>query len=985
MLSYFVLQLVVAVAAIATAIRLLTGALQDYPYLELFLRRLFLTRFAILAAVALAAVGPASPWLFPDLLGGLFVLSGPRSLGVVTFVAALTAATVLITVRVTLDNAPRRFADYGRLLERIRSEPPSPASDGLGWRLRSWLGRTVLQPKLADRQWGPVRWAVLALLALPVPVICLVLTLYDIGENWRVEAPRYAWGFLGGLVLALIWLAATVAVQRRILPRGSVAAGLLPFEHWSRGEGGKHSWALRLNTRVARALDHLGPGYTEPGSDDLVGAAPAERFLSPGHAQNFAYMAMTLLLYAALYCVAVVGGWQAIESLGLPPLFFALLLLMLLTFLLNALAFWLDYYRVSTVLATAVVSYFLYWVTDTDHFYTLNPDVGERPTIVAWLLLALACLAWLEYAWIRKRPPPWPGRYRAFAIWGLLAIDILALYAGLLIEWRRSAPGSGRPLVWAFLALACCAGLAGAALRRKLRFIPPPTTLGYAALAFLVVGSLGLANDWLERFDGPPRASHDCGQPADLIKVSRGWHLPAGRDGKRTLVIVTASGGGIQAAAWTARVLTGLHERYGPPFSKSIGVISAVSGGSLGTACYLNQWSPEEADPLPAGALTAVNEMARRSHLEASAWGMAYPDLLRLCLPPLVPARMDRGWSLEESWHRQFRDRGDWRLRDLADSVCAGNMPVPVFNATLAETGQRLLISPVVGRYMTPDRADRGDYLRPPGAVEYFHLFGDDADPRVATAVRLSATFPFVSPIPRTRRQIVPPPTQPTGTAAELDESIAAQGLREYLKNCHVVDGGYVDNEGAFTAAEWAERLIKEHFGGGGDAPPAFDRVRFVRIMPFPPQQAHGKSPHDWIPGRQGWANEFTGPVTALQNVRSASQSERNSHGLELLQNYANETLRPRGKGAAPFGGDDADPWSRTVDKVQFVFQLYDGDRPVQHSEAPLSWSLSRRQQRQIERAWKALCDPNRARDVYSPLYHLDGLFTPTNTSQKQR
>src|SRR5439155_25087836 len=64
-----------------------------------------------------------------------------------------------------------------------------------------------------------------------------------------------------------------------------------------------------------------------------------------------------------------------------------------------------------------------------------------------------------------------------------------------------------------------------------------------------------------------------------------------------------------------------------------------------------------------------------------------------------------------------------------------------------------LPISPVLGREMKPEEAVRGAYLRPPFPVEFMHLFDNrEADLRVSTAVRLSATFPFVSPIPRARR-----------------------------------------------------------------------------------------------------------------------------------------------------------------------------------------------------------------------------------------
>jgi hypothetical protein len=59
---------------------------------------------------------------------------------------------------------------------------------------------------------------------------------------------------------------------------------------------------------------------------------------------------------------------------------------------------------------------------------------------------------------------------------------------------------------------------------------------------------------------------------------------------------VAAAGGGIQAAAWTARVLTGLEEicaeKRPGRFVQSLKLLSGVSGGSVGimyfvTACKL--------------------------------------------------------------------------------------------------------------------------------------------------------------------------------------------------------------------------------------------------------------------------------------------------------------------------------------------------------------------------------------------------------------
>ncbi|MGH7139410.1 MAG: hypothetical protein ACREHD_27005 [Pirellulales bacterium] len=83
-----------------------------------------------------------------------------------------------------------------------------------------------------------------------------------------------------------------------------------------------------------------------------------------------------------------------------------------------------------------------------------------------------------------------------------------------------------------------------------------------------------------------PQMAADAQPPSksmELQNVFDDWPFPQ----QRTLVMVSAAGGGIQSSAWTARVLTGLDELYGADFTRSIGVVSGVSGGSVGTMFYL--------------------------------------------------------------------------------------------------------------------------------------------------------------------------------------------------------------------------------------------------------------------------------------------------------------------------------------------------------------------------------------------------------------
>jgi hypothetical protein len=110
--------------------------------------------------------------------------------------------------------------------------------------------------------------------------------------------------------------------------------------------------------------------------------------------------------------------------------------------------------------------------------------------------------------------------------------------------------------------------------------------------------------------------------------------------------------------------------------------------------------------------------------------------------------------------------------------------------------------------------------------------------------------------------------------------------------------------------------------------------------------------------------------------------------GQQIQQEAGRATRRPRlpeslqrrleDQMFAAAGLDGAPPRDdtledRKVHKIQFVFQLFDGDRPVEHQVTPLSWTLSRKQKNEIDQAWKEIL--NRANDTNNPPQLLDKLF----------
>ncbi len=360
----------------------------------------------------------------------------------------------------------------------------------------------------------------------------------------------------------------------------------------------------------------------------------------------------------------------------------------------------------------------------------------------------------------------------------------------------------------------------------------------------------------------------------NLVEVFDEWDFPKWPDGKRTLVVVDASGGGIQAAAWTTQVLIGLDQRYGNDFSRSIGLISSVSGGSVGTMFYLANRSEMNLTPDPAipieralteKAVEKIREASQASALEATAWGLAYPDTLRTVLPFVVDEHIDRGWAIEQVWQRRMMstgeddlDRSNLTIIDLAKAIRRNQLPIPVFNATIMENGKRFQISPVLA---PPQPLGQDESLVPDAAVQLLEEF-PRARPLISTAARLSATFPYVTPAARSDYKY-------PSTYGEF----------------HVVDGAYVDNEGAVTSVDWINRLLS-HYENNPTKDRPFDRVVLLRIQAFPTSNLDTDEDEE-VKAATGWRSALVGPLDAMMTVRSASQAERGDLEVGLLANVA--------------------------------------------------------------------------------------------------
>jgi Patatin-like phospholipase len=380
-----------------------------------------------------------------------------------------------------------------------------------------------------------------------------------------------------------------------------------------------------------------------------------------------------------------------------------------------------------------------------------------------------------------------------------------------------------------------------------------------------------------------------------------------------SIIVVAVNGGGIQASAWAAQVLTGLEKacrkHCDRQFDEEVSLISSVSGGSVGTMYFVNEYKDGRIDPNT--KLHSIVDRAEGSSIDEISWGVLYPDLVRTILSIPLPFGWDRGRALEEAWLRhdipwESRAGIEEGLTDWREDAEKGERPAVIFNTTITESGQRLPLA-------TTDMPEGS-----PGRLNYDQLFasGEHKDIRVVTAARLSASFPYVSPAAR---------------AADVEGQAS-----------HIVDGGYYDNYGISSLVEWLDAKLRSDQN--------IDKVLIIEIRgaPSPPSytfddaQGCPVKPSTSAPDRRskaGWFYQYTAPLLTVLGGRDTGQRAHNEIELDLLLDKWDEQDEET----------EQDEQGKEPHRVEITRALFEFDR----YDTPLSWHLSAHDQQNIKDNWQ--------------------------------
>lgn len=384
--------------------------------------------------------------------------------------------------------------------------------------------------------------------------------------------------------------------------------------------------------------------------------------------------------------------------------------------------------------------------------------------------------------------------------------------------------------------------------------------------------------------------------------------------------IVTAEGGGITTAYYTALVLTAIQDRN-PAFAQHVFAISGVSGGSVGTAVYagLNaKCQPTQMATLPTEAIwkddagpwqTSADKILGDDYLSPLLAAALYPDLVQRFLPFPINS-WDRARALEErlefSWAREASCTGEsptgsnelsQPYYDFWKDFPNGAIPAVYFNTTSVERGERMIVS----RLSSDDKLFDN--------FETLAQMNDRVDPPFSTAACLSARFPIITPVGYIR---------------------AAGHKFRYG------DGGYYENSGTDTANDI---LLALHLNQTRYDPPIMPII--IRIgFPLPaPRKAKQEEATNVLSSEQRTKyrgqglNEIMSPIRTLLNTRGA----RGADSVRQIQNTIDELnfSGPANKREATTTGD----LGNSAQSASIIaFEIV-----TDKVELPLGWLLSDR------------------------------------------
>ena len=238
-----------------------------------------------------------------------------------------------------------------------------------------------------------------------------------------------------------------------------------------------------------------------------------------------------------------------------------------------------------------------------------------------------------------------------------------------------------------------------------------------------------------------------------MIGALENWRAKFPKDKPPKLVVINSSGGGLRATLWSLVVMQKLDSVTDGNFLKNTFLITGSSGGMLGSAYYRELKYREKQGERSGVYRRAYYDRMGKDFLNAVGVSMAVNDLfipIKKVEVGGVKYRMDRGYAWERRLIEVTDSILDKRLIDYYLLEYNAEMPLMILSPMVINDGRRMLISSQDISFLARNYSPYSEHISYEiDGIEFMRFFKNQnaGELRFTTALRMSATFPFITPL----------------------------------------------------------------------------------------------------------------------------------------------------------------------------------------------------------------------------------------------
>ncbi len=227
------------------------------------------------------------------------------------------------------------------------------------------------------------------------------------------------------------------------------------------------------------------------------------------------------------------------------------------------------------------------------------------------------------------------------------------------------------------------------------------------------------------------------------IEALNNWRSKFPEDQPPTMILTMVSGGGHRSANWTFNVLQTLDSVTSQQFAENVPLITGASGGMIGAA-YYRELALRRKNELSVQMMSdRHNENIGKDILNPVALKMLIRDPLVLDLEWINS--MDRGAAFEHQLNYNTNKILEKNLSDYREPELSSKIPMMIFSPTIVRNSTNLYMSALPVSYMVEPNLESTHT----NGIEFRSYLKEQikSEPTFLNTLRMSASFPFVSPV----------------------------------------------------------------------------------------------------------------------------------------------------------------------------------------------------------------------------------------------